>query len=67
MVIYSLYGEAQDKVVLIRQYRYSIDDYVYEFPAGLVERGEDYRETAVREMKEETGLTFSPCFCFRGI
>lgn len=60
VVIYSLYGEAQDKVVLIRQYRYSIDDYVYEFPAGLVERGEDYRETAVREMKEETGLTFAP-------
>lgn len=60
VVIYSLYGEAQDKVVLIRQYRYSIDDYVYEFPAGLVEKGEDYRKTAVREMKEETGLVFSP-------
>lgn len=60
VVIYSLYGEAQDKIVLIRQYRYSIDNYVYEFPAGLVEKGEDYRECAVREMREETGLTFSP-------
>lgn len=60
VIIYSLYGEMQDKVVLIRQYRYTIDDYVYEFPAGLVEPGEDYREAAKREMKEETGLDFSP-------
>ena len=60
MIIYSLYGEARDRVVLVRQYRYSIDDYIYEFPAGLVEPGEDFREAAVREMKEETGLTFAP-------
>ncbi|HJC64498.1 MAG TPA: NUDIX hydrolase [Candidatus Blautia merdavium] len=60
VIIYSLYGEARDRVVLVRQYRYSIDDYIYEFPAGLVEPGEDFREAAVREMKEETGLTFAP-------
>ena len=60
VVIYSLYGEKQDKVVLIRQYRYTIDDFVYEFPAGLVEAGESYRKTAIREMKEETGLEFIP-------
>lgn len=60
VVIYSLYGEKQDKVVLIRQYRYAINDYVYEFPAGLVEAGEAYREAAIREMKEETGLDFTP-------
>lgn len=60
VIMYSLYGEKQDKVVLIRQYRYSIDDYIYEFPAGLVEAEEDYKEAAVREMKEETGLDFCP-------
>ncbi|MGI6069382.1 MAG: NUDIX hydrolase [Blautia sp.] len=60
VIIYSLYGEKRDKVVLIRQYRYSIDDYIYEFPAGLVEPGEDFHEAAVREMKEETGLDFTP-------
>ncbi len=60
VIIYSLYGENQDKVVLVRQYRYSIDDYIYEFPAGLVEETEDYKEAAVREMKEETGLEFQP-------
>lgn len=60
VIIYSLYGEAQDRVVLLRQYRYSIDDYVYEFPAGLVEPQEDFKAAAIREMKEETGLDFHP-------
>lgn len=60
VIIYSLYGEKRDKVVLVRQYRYAIDDYIYEFPAGLVEENEDYKEAAIREMKEETGLEFCP-------
>ena len=60
VVIYSLYGEKQDKVVLIRQYRYALNDFIYEFPAGLVEDGGPYKETAIREMKEETGLEFTP-------
>ncbi len=60
VVIYSLYGEKHDKVVLIRQYRYSIDDYIYELPAGLVEPGEDFHTAAIRELHEETGLDFAP-------
>ncbi len=60
VIIYSLYGEKRDRVVLIRQYRYAIDNYIYEFPAGLVEPGEDYHASAVREMREETGLTLHP-------
>ena len=38
VIIYSIYGEKRDKVVLIRQYRYALGGYIYEFPAGLVER-----------------------------
>lgn len=60
VLIYALYGEKQDRVVLIRQYRYSIGDYIYEFPAGLVDQGEDFRQAGIRELKEETGLTFHP-------
>ena len=60
VIIYSLYGEKKDKVVLIRQYRYPIGTYAYEFPAGLVEKGEDYHDSAVRELYEETGLTLTP-------
>ena len=60
VIIYSLYGEKRDKVVLVRQYRYTIGDYIYEFPAGLVESDEEFHEGAVREMHEETGLKFTP-------
>lgn len=60
VVIYSVYGEKKDKIVLIRQYRYTLGDYIYEFPAGLVEPGEDFHDGAVREMYEETGLKFTP-------
>lgn len=60
VAIYSLYGEDHSKVVLIRQYRYAIGDYIYEFPAGLVESGESIHEAAIREMREETGLVFTP-------
>lgn len=60
VIIYSIYGEKKDRVVLIRQYRYSIGDYIYEFPAGLVEPGEDFHEGAARELYEETGLHLEP-------
>ena len=59
VIMYALYGEKKDRVVLIRQFRIPLGGYLYEFPAGLVEKGEDYREAAVREMHEETGLTMT--------
>lgn len=60
VVIYSLYGENHDRVVLIRQFRYPLGGYVYELPAGLVDPGENYHVAAVRELKEETGLELKP-------
>lgn len=60
VILYGVYGENRDKIVLVRQYRYPLGDYVYEFPAGLVEPGENVQEAGVREMYEETGLTFTP-------
>lgn len=60
VVLYGVYGEEKDHIVLIRQYRYPIGDYVYEFPAGLVEPGENMLDAAIREMREETSLTFTP-------
>ena len=60
VILYGVYGEKKDKVVLIRQYRYPLGGYCYEFPAGLVEPGEDMGSAAAREMFEETGLNFTP-------
>jgi ADP-ribose pyrophosphatase len=45
------------QVLLIRQYRYAADGYLFEIPAGRLDRGEDPRDCAVRELKEETGCT----------
>ncbi len=58
-----IYAIKDDKMVVIKQYRYSIDDYCYELPAGLVDEGETFAEAAVRELKEETGLDLHvlPC------
>ena len=60
VILYGVYGENKDRVVLIRQYRFPLGGFVYEFPAGLVEEGEDMMEAGIREMYEETGLTFVP-------
>lgn len=60
IVIYALLKEDPSKIVMIRQYRYPLDAYLYEFPAGLIDAGETAEGAAAREMKEETGLAFEP-------
>ncbi|MBS6395624.1 MAG: NUDIX hydrolase [Clostridiales bacterium] len=60
VIIYSIYGEKHDRMVLVRQYRFPIDDYIYELPAGLVDEGETCAQAGARELKEETGLDFEP-------
>ncbi len=59
VILFGVYGENKDKIVLIRQYRFPIGGYVYELPAGLVEKGEALIESGIREMHEETGLSFT--------
>ena len=43
-------------VILIRQYRYTIDRYIWELPAGSLKPGEDPAAAAGRECEEEIGL-----------
>lgn len=45
-----------DKIVFIKQFRVPANNYVYEFPAGLVENEEGLFTACKRELKEETGL-----------
>ena len=50
--------EGEDPLILlIRQYRYAADGFIYEIPAGRLEPGEPPEECAVRELREETGCT----------
>ncbi|HTY15699.1 MAG TPA: NUDIX hydrolase [Methanoregulaceae archaeon] len=42
--------------LLIRQYRFAIDSFIFEAPAGTMEPGETPDETAGRELIEETGF-----------
>lgn len=58
VVIYPILKDDPEKIVLIRQYRYPLGDYLYELPAGLIDLGETPDIAAIREMKEETGLSF---------
>lgn len=60
IVIYPVWKKEPDQLVMIRQYRYPLDAWIYEFPAGLIDEGESPSQAAVREMKEETGLSFEP-------
>lgn len=49
-------GEDPD-LLLLRQYRYAADGYLYEIPAGRLDPGEGPLECARRELREETGCT----------
>ena len=58
VVIFALLKEQPEKIVLIKQYRYPLNRFIYELPAGLIDGDESAKTAAVREMKEETGLIF---------
>jgi len=44
-------------VILVRQYRYPLNKYILELPAGKLEPSEDPLAAAKRELQEETGYT----------
>jgi ADP-ribose pyrophosphatase len=47
---------APPRLVMVREFRVPVADYIYAFPAGLGEKGESAEAVARRELKEETGL-----------
>lgn len=51
-----VHNRSKSKVLLQREFRRTVNNYVYEFPGGLIEDGETPEECARRELKEETGL-----------
>ncbi len=47
---------ADKTVALVKQYRHAAGEYLWEIPAGSLEKGEDAREGAARELEEEIGV-----------
>ena len=48
---------ADKTVALVKQYRHAAGRYLWEIPAGSLEKGEDAKEGAARELEEEIGVT----------
>lgn len=62
------------KILMVNQFRYPLQKFLLELPAGKLDKGEDPRECAIRELEEETGfiagkisklgsISTSPGFC----
>ncbi len=49
-------GEADPRVLLIRQFRHAADGFIWEIPAGRLDAGESPEGCAARELEEETGM-----------
>ena len=49
----------ENHVLMVRQFRYPMQQITLEIPAGKLEPGEDAAECGLRELKEETGRTCS--------
>jgi len=47
---------SKDEVILVEQFRVGAGRKLLEFPAGCIDKGEDPRQTAARELEEETGM-----------
>lgn len=45
----------ENRVLMLRQYRHPIRDWMWEVPAGKLDPGEDHDTCVVRELEEETG------------
>ena len=46
-----------NKVIILRQYRFAVSRYLLEFPAGTIEKGETPINSIKREIQEETGFS----------
>lgn len=55
-VVMVLTDESGERILVNREYRMAMAQWIYNFPAGLIDPGESAEESAKRELWEETGL-----------
>ena len=51
---------SDQRMILVRQFRYGADGFSLEIPGGVIEKGEEPAIAGVRELQEETGYVGSP-------
>ncbi|MCX8092710.1 MAG: NUDIX hydrolase [Candidatus Goldbacteria bacterium] len=55
VVLIPILNKKAKETILIKQFRYAIGKYIFELPAGTLEKNENPISCAKRELKEETG------------
>ena len=55
-VVLIMHDEAGERILLNKEFRMACGDFVINFPAGLIDPGEHFEESAARELKDETGV-----------
>ena len=58
-VVMILTDESGERILVNREYRMAMAQWIYNFPAGLIDPGEKPEESAKRELWEETGLALT--------
>lgn len=65
-VVLIVLNAARTRVLLNQEFRPAVNDWVYNFPAGLIDPGETPQQAAARELWEETGLRLTACLASYG-
>lgn len=55
-VVLIIQDESHERLLINKEFRLAVDDWIYNFPAGLIDPGETADQAAKRELWEETGL-----------
>lgn len=55
----AIVGQKEGKLLLCKEFRMGVNDFVYGLPAGHIDEGEDLIACAKRELYEETGLNIT--------